>query len=404
MKTFIRPFPVSDRKTTAGLYPIYMRITQAGDYSLFSTEIYIEKKHWNPKGNYTLQNWIIKHPSAKAWNNKIYLIWNQIQTIVDQNPGIHRTEIVKKLNEGVRTVTLTQFGGEFIDQLLEDGKLNPYKQTKTALEKFRRFAGDIALKAVTPQQLNDFQRYLANDLGNHPNTIASNITKLKGVFKEAHRQKLVKYNPFDSSDYHQTKTVRTKKEALSIEQIKAIAGLPLKPDSDLWHVRNYFMFSFWNAGIRFSDLAHLKWDNIKDGRLVYEMGKTGRQKNIELTQPARDILEYYRKPDSSKDDFIFPLLPSQNLTETGFKRKANSKNVVVNQDLKKIQEMAGIDTNISFHISRHSFARYAKSRGLSLEAIGKLLGHSKRDVTEQYLDDLSEYDADSELAGLAKGF
>src|SRR5690625_4577430 len=151
MKTYIRPCLLPRRKTAAGLYPVYIRITQNRSYSLYSTEIYIQKKHWNKKGNYTMRNWILKHPSATAWNNKIYLIWNQIQTIVDQNPGISRTEIVKRLNEGERTASLADFGREYIEGLLEEGKLNPHKQTKTALEKFRRFAGDIALKAVTPQ-------------------------------------------------------------------------------------------------------------------------------------------------------------------------------------------------------------------------------------------------------------
>src|SRR5690625_5716099 len=82
------------------------------------------------------------------------------------------------------------------------------------------------------------------------------------------------------------------------------------------------------------------------------------------------------------------------MTEAGYKKKANSQNVTVNRLLKEIQKLAGIDTNISFHISRHSFARWAKAKGLSLDFIGKALAHKKRATTEQYLDSLSEYDAD----------
>jgi len=39
---------------------------------------------------------------------------------------------------------------------------------------------------------------------------------------------------------------------------------------------------------------------------------------------------------------------------------------------------------------------------LSLDFIGKALAHSKRATTEQYLDSLSEYDADKELKELVQ--
>ena len=409
MKTTIKPYLLTRRQRANGLYPVYIRITQNGSYSLYSTEIYIEKSNWNKRGSYTKRNWIKNHPSADAWNNEIYLIWNKIQNIIDDNEGIHRKEIVKRLNDDTGAVKVYDFGIAYADQLKDAGKFNPYKQTRTALAKFKDYAGNLTFEEITPHMLNDFQTWLAKDKklddgtiqkGNHPNTIASNMVKLKPVFREAHKQNLMKLNPFDDSAYEQTREVSTKKKALSIEQIEAIEALDLEKESKLWHVRNYFMFSFWNAGIRFTDLAHLKWQNIKDGRLSYTMGKTGREKDILLTPPAKDILSHYRKDDISDNDFIFPLLPEMKMTEAGYKKKANSQNVIVNRLLKDIQKLAEIDTNISFHISRHSFARWAKAKGLSLDFIGKALAHSKRSTTEQYLDSLSEYDADNELQGL----
>jgi len=410
MKTTIKPYLLSRRKTADGLYPVYIRITQNRSYSLYSTEIYIKKGDWNKRGNYRDRNWIKRnHPSADAWNNKIYQIWRKIEDIISENEGIHRKEIVNKLNDDTGAVKVYDFGMAYADQLKDDGKFNPYKQTRTALAKFKDYAGNLTFEEVTPHKLNEFQKELAKDKqlsdgtiqkGNHPNTIASNMVKLKAVFREAHKQKLMKLNPFDDSAYQQTKEISTNKKALSIEQVEAIEELDLEKGSDLWHVRNYFMFSFWNAGIRFTDLAHLKWENIKDGRLNYEMGKTGSEKDILLTQPAKDILSYYMDEGKSDDDFIFPLLPEQKMTEAGYKKKANSQNVTVNRLLKEIQKLAGIDTNISFHISRHSFARWAKAKGLSLDFIGKALAHKKRATTEQYLDSLSEYDADSEMERL----
>src|SRR5690625_5660403 len=78
MKTTIKPYLLSRRKTADGLYPVYIRITQNRSYSLYSTEIYIKKGDWNKRGNYRDRNWIKRnHPSADAWNNKIYQIWRK---------------------------------------------------------------------------------------------------------------------------------------------------------------------------------------------------------------------------------------------------------------------------------------------------------------------------------------
>lgn len=409
MKTTITPHILKRRKTADGLFPVYFRITQNRSYSLYSTEIYIKKTMWNDKGNFINRNWIKDHPSADAWNHKIFRIWNEINRIIEENEGIGRKEIVEKLNDDTDSVKVYDYALQHAEKLNDEGKYHPHKQTKVVAEKFKEYAGNITFDEVTPHMLNDFQTDLAKDKrqedgsikeGNHPNTIVSNMVKLKAVFKQAQKAGLMKENPFDSSVYEQTKKVDTKKKALSIEQIQSIEDLELEEGSTLWHVRNYFMFSFWNAGIRFTDLAFLKWKHIKDGRLTYSMGKTDKQKDILLTEPAKEILSYYKDETKTDQDFIFPILPDQKMTVTGYKKKASSQNAIVNESLKDLQKMADIQTNISFHISRHSFARWAKAKGLSLDFIGKALAHSKRATTEQYLDSLSEYDADSEMERL----
>ena len=43
---------------------------------------------------------------------------------------------------------------------------------------------------------------------------------------------------------------------------------------------------------------------------------------------------------------------------------------------------------ISSHIARHSFADYARIKGIGIYDISKLLGHSSISVTERYLASL----------------
>jgi integrase len=418
MKTTIKPYLLKRRKTADGLYPIYMRITQSGSYSLYSTEIYIEKKMWNKKGNYIKRNWITGgHPSADAWNNKIFNIWNKINKIISENEGIDRKTIVDKLNNKEGASEFLKFAELFIKEMKEDGKYHQQKHFNTLLNKIKDFvksegkkAEDIRFSNIDVQFLENLKSWMAKDQygpdgkikwkANHRNTISKEMVRFKALLKDANKKGYISSNPFDDPRYNKIKTIKTKKKALSIDQIELIESLSLDKGSSLWHTRNYFMFSFWNGGIRFTDLALLRWDNIKDGRLVYTMGKNGKEKNIRLTDPANKILGFYKSHPDSIENFIFPIIQQKDLTELGLKKKAGSANVVVNRKLKEIQKLADIGTNISFHISRHSFARWANDKGLSLEFIGKALAHSDRATTEQYLNSLSEYDADKELEKL----
>lgn len=420
MKTRIKPFLLKRRKTANGLFPVYIRITQRGSYSLYSAEIYINKsKHWNNKGSYALRNWIKDHPSADAWNNKIFQIWKDIERIIDENPGIHRKQIVKKLNdeEEAGSSEFIQFAEKYITDIEEAGKYHQHKHFNVLLNKIKDFVrsegknpGEIRFSDIDLKFVEGLKKWMEADQydsdgnvkwkANHPNTISKEMSRLKALLKEAIKKENMRSNPFDDPNYEQVKTVQTKKKALSIDQIEEIEALDLEEGSSLWHVRNYFMFSFWNAGIRFSDLARLKWENIKDGRLIYTMGKNDKEKNIQLTEPANEILDHYKDHPDSIENFIFPIIQQKGLTQLGLRKKAGSANAIVNRDLKQLQRLASIDTNITFHLSRHSYARWAKAKGLSLDFIGKQLAHSDRSTTEQYLAGLNEYFADDEHQNL----
>ena len=62
-------------------------------------------------------------------------------------------------------------------------------------------------------------------------------------------------------------------------------------------------------------------------------------------------------------------------------------------------ERAGLNDadSISMHISRHSFADYARIKSGNLYAISKTLGHSSLQITEAYLKSFDQ-DAVDQLA------
>jgi site-specific recombinase XerD len=52
--------------------------------------------------------------------------------------------------------------------------------------------------------------------------------------------------------------------------------------------------------------------------------------------------------------------------------------------LKKIGEMCGLKKKLTFHLSRHTFATLTLSKGVSIESVSKMLGHTNIQTTQIY--------------------
>jgi site-specific recombinase XerD len=52
--------------------------------------------------------------------------------------------------------------------------------------------------------------------------------------------------------------------------------------------------------------------------------------------------------------------------------------------LKEIGELCGIKKKITFHLSRHTFATLALTKGVSIESVSKMLGHTDIRTTQIY--------------------
>lgn len=129
------------------------------------------------------------------------------------------------------------------------------------------------------------------------------------------------------------------------------------------------------------------------------MGKNHKDRDLEgLLPQALDILKHYYKEDAKPTDYIFPMLDNnepwaayvtqedKDKMPADLKRRMfqviGAKNALINKELHKMKEMAGIDKPISFHISRHSFAKMAKDKGLDNLEVKALLAHSNLATTQ----------------------
>ena len=404
MKPSYNLFIRRDKINSQGHVPLYLRVTYNRKKSLYFTGIKIEEKYWNPDKKEVRRS----HTSYKVLNHELEQLVYEAHEIgfkLDKQKKLSAKNIVDRL-KGVNPENFFTYAKKYCDRLDKMGAVRRRKQTTVLLNKLKRMvqADYLELTELTPAFLEDFEIFLRNNIGNAQNTIVKDMERLKMIMDDAFQNEVIDKNPFDV--YRKPPRQQSKKEALSIEQILDIKKLDLEEGTRVFHSKNYFLFSFYNAGIRFGDLCRLKWDNIQDGRLRYLMSKSinntnPKWKNIRLNDQSLEILGYYIK-HHNESDYIFPLLEDgvdYSIPEV-YDREKSRLNSLVNLDLRKIAELANIETHISFHISRHSFARHAANMGMNMYAISNALAHSNLKTTQTYLKSFDEDLLDREMEQL----
>ena len=127
------------------------------------------------------------------------------------------------------------------------------------------------------------------------------------------------------------------------------------PDSPkLDKIKDVFLFACY-TGMSYSDLLDFE---VEDNYIVDKRQKTGEGYIIYVTPKAKRILDKYDK---------LPILTNQ----------------VTNRYLKEVCYKAGIK-EVTFHMARHTFAVDALNKGVPLEVVSRILGHSKISTTQIY--------------------
>lgn len=426
-------FEVSNKPSRKKTYAIYLRITQDRKKKRIKSSIEVNKlRDFNPKAKQ--RNWIrTSEASHKSWNQTLEGELEKAKKVYEKlgEDGMATKELIKAtLQNSTVSASFLEYAKQRTKDIFNEGGYRNYKKYNGFCNKLEGYLQsinkqDILFSELTPSFLSKFETYL-HTLRNernpeatlHPNTLAVNLNIFKTIIKRAIELDMKikpEKNPFFGYKYD--KATKTMKEKLNEAEIRLIEELSLPEGSMKWHCRNYFLFSFYLAGIRAGDLIQLRWHNVtSENRLEYRMGKTKKDRNIKLHQKALDILKLYYKEGSKPSDYIFPLMDNEApyakaVTEEqkatlppDLIKKLNdtvgSKNALINKYLKKIATEATIQKNVSFHIARHSFAKVAKDNKVDNNHLKELLGHSNIKITEGYMGSFETEATDSVMASI----
>lgn len=200
-----------------------------------------------------------------------------------------------------------------------------------------------------------------------PKTAQDVEITLKCALKAAIQAGIIDRHPFAGiSKADEIKVPESKRTFLTVDEVKKLIATPYTRED----VKNAFLFSCF-CGLRWSDVSALTWGNIEQELGNYHitliMKKTREPLYLPLSKQALSYL-----PDRGKAtgaDVVFSTLPDL---------------AYVNKHLKKWAKSAGITKNVSFHVSRHTFATTALTLGADLYTTSKLLGHASITTTQIY--------------------
>ena len=242
---------------------------------------------------------------------------------------------------------------------------------------------DLRLTEVTSFVIHDFELYLRTEIGQSPNTATKTLKTFKSVILFGIRNGLMTNNPFANIRFHLKGVDRGYLEDDELNRLmnKEIGNKRLSL------IRDLFVFSCF-TGLAYIDLANLKGENIVTlngvewikGRRI----KTGTLINVVLLDiPKRLILKY--TDDKRRKEHLFPIISNQKM----------------NEYLKEIAAICDIDKNLTCHIARHTFATMALSKGVPIESVSKMLGHTNIRTTQIYAK-VTDKKIEHDMEGLAE--
>lgn len=362
-----------------GKLPIYIRISLNGNRMEYPSGQGVNAEHWDDK-----KQKVVRLKDASTINGVLSTVKSDINHAVSQLQ-ISKTEVTlnnvrlllrgEAIQETQTFIKVAQEHNEnFEKQIGKKYSQGSYKNYKTTLKYLIDFVPqyygqkDMPLKAVNYKFCEAFFTYLTTQKECHINGANKQIQRVKKIINYAIKSGYIQVNPMAAYTIEFTPV---HKVALTLDEIKRLTALNLNRQV-LKDVRNVFLIQCY-TGLSYSDIKSLSVANISKGDngilwLRMKRQKTSVSFSVPLLPQALEILNQYLATATSET----PLLPV-------------ISNQKMNENLKLLQELAGISKNLTTHLARHSFATtITLSNGVPIETVSKMLGHTKLSTTQIY--------------------
>ena len=374
--TFKVLFYVNGSKEKNGIVPIMGRVTINGSVAQFSCKQTIPKALWDAKGNRAKGKSIEARDINHALDNIKAQIIKHYQRISDREAYV-TAEMVRNAYQGIGSEYETLLGAFDKDNATFQKRVGTDRVKGTYMARVRARnhvaafikanykRSDLSMLELTPDFIKEFAVFLSTDRGLQNGSIWTNCMWLKGVVMRAHFNGLIPRNPF--AQFHISPNIKDR-EYLTEEELKTLMTHEFA-DAKLSYIRDIFVFASFTA-LSFVDVKELTTDDIVEVNgekwILSKRHKTKVPFQVKLLDIPLQIIKRYEEFQTDKS--VFPNLNYWSICKP----------------LKKMIKECGITKDISFHCARHGFATLALSKGMPIESVSRVLGHTNIVTTQLY--------------------
>lgn len=340
------------------------------------TYVFLKPGQWNVKKQEVMPS----HPNHELLNRFLQecilkLEWKELQMWKNDTP-LTLKQLIKPDNDELKgkDLSFTSFCNEYIKTSRKRDSTK--KNLMTTVNLIKNFNGETSFKSITYEYVMEFEKFLSARKYK-TNTIIKHIKHLRSFYNEAVNRELIKKGEDAFKRYKMLKG-EAKYTFLLPEELCKLENIQINMiNTRMLHTLDAFLFCCY-TGLRYSDFCSLTKDNFvsidNNVWLVYKSVKTEVEVRLPLyllfNGKAILILNKYEKD-----------------MNTFFKLRSNS---IIDKELKRIKNIAGLNTHISFHSARHTNATLLVYRGVNITTVQKLLGHKNIRTTQHYADIIPE--------------
>lgn len=389
-----------------GKVMLEIRITINRSISHMSSGCEIDLKYWDQtKG-------VVKraHPNSTRINNLLSTLVNRAEDYIVQKqtqgslPSL--TEVKSHVfKKNKPSTSIGHYGAEYLLELEQQQKFNRLSSENSRVEHMLLFyKGSGGFEQITENSLSKYKTFLKANFKHSDRTVVNHLILIRTLFNRAIKDNVIDANKYPFGNRGMSiKIPESIKIGLEMSEVELIEKFTPKENSTQWNARNVFLFSFYIAGARISDVLKVKWTDIKKDRLYYIMGKNKKTGSVKLTEKAKEILKLYKTNKKQAQVYVFPELNNcDSNDEKDIDRKINTATKKYNKWLKKMATDLEIDKPITCHVARHTFGNISGDK-IPIQMLQKLYRHSSITTTVNYQQAFMNRDTDDALEKVLNG-
>lgn len=247
------------------------------------------------------------------------------------------------------------------------------------VRQFSQWWSDRQTSDVLSATQVDIEAFLQElqDEGKSPATISRSLASLKNFYSYLVSSGFLEASPV-SADIHVARGEKKMPQILTGREVELLLAQPVC--SDAKGFRDKAMLEvIYATGIRVSELIALNVDDVNLEAATIRCGSGRKLRAVPLYPAALKALRVYVQDVRSgmladeSDRALFVNVGGVRMTRQGFWKI-----------LKYYQVRAGIETDITPHTLRHSFAVHLLENGADLNVVRELMGHSDISSTQMY--------------------